>query len=149
MCVSQARCITAICINYSHFAKYSRPTINDVGAPRERVQISRSIIYIIGLLSRVSGSPFVNFVEKKPGNIRGKLAEKRAQAREYDESKDNAIFTMTSDAIVEAKGHARNTKAGREGRKSVSCNKSRESANEWRCERPADGCCGIIGPKYF
>jgi len=75
MRVSRARCIT-ICINYSHFAKYSRPTINDVGTPRGRIQISRSIIYIIGPLSRISGSPFVNLTGKKSEKHQKKIDRK-------------------------------------------------------------------------
>jgi len=104
--VSRARCIT-ICINYSHFAKYSRPTINDVGTPRGRIQISRSIIYIIGPLSRISGSPFVNLTGKKFGKHQKKISRKThvcgAQAREYDRFKnrfynDNGQSSKQNDA---------------------------------------------------
>lgn len=37
-------------------------------------------------------------------------------------------------------------KKGASGNKKI---RGEERSNEWRRERPADGCCGIIGPKYF
>ena len=107
MCVSRVCYITTICINYSHLAKYSRLTINDVREPRGRIQISYSIIYIIGLLSRVRESPFVNLAGKKSG-IQKKIGCKTyvvIQAREYDISKGLILWWQRT--IVEAKRYTR------------------------------------------
>jgi len=101
------------------------------------LRINCSIIYIIGILPRVNESLHSS---NSPEEQRRK--SDRAKRR-HDEAARRIPIVALIDLI------ARRESAEEERKRSISCNKTGECANEWRRERPADGCCGIIGPKYF